>query len=1488
MNDMRDQRRFDPFDEVGEVYQTGVKPGAVTLTQHMPVQRKARTDARPAPTAPPPESFGFVQAYGGEVQARGDAAFPDERPTTWMAAAHGTSGAAGPLPHLDQIQQSFGRHDVSSVRAYTDGNAARGAGAMGAEAYATGDQVAFAGSPTLHTAAHEAAHVVQQRAGVALKGGVGQAGDAYERHADAVADTVVRGESAEALLDQMAGTGGGERAVQRSAPAAPAAPAAAASDLPPELAPLVGTTVSDDGGFTFKLEADGSFIITVAPPAHPQALGKSIRRHDPKLGGAWQQLVVKLQHEHPLPAAPATGAAPAAGAAATENQTAEAASSSAGSLVGNALGFLGAAVRAASDPVGSIGAMVSTLHDGLFGETPAAEVPPDAAEMDHQSPGAAPAAGGAAPAAGGAAPAAGGGGGATEGQAPAPGDTTSTVPTPAAATGPIDPANHQSRTSFKQANVPENATTTAILDAIWPHYNAGDHVIGGYLSSGQQYWKINYHWELVIWVCDTAATLVDEAHKASFTSIASTLRGHTPNPASGYLDDHNMALVDTSTQEAFDARYLAVKKAKTDLAAAITASGAQSKVTGGKADRFILSVQNVLPPGDNNKHGQGFSLDIKGSNARISETSKKLGATTTYDEKFHVHVEFKSGVSAPPSQPAAAAAPVQHKASGAAADSDVHEAAAHGTSGAAGPLPHLDQIQQSFGRHDVSSVRAYTDGNAARGAGAMGAEAYATGDQVAFAGSPTLHTAAHEAAHVVQQRAGVALKGGVGQAGDAYERHADAVADTVVRGESAESLLDQMAGTGGGERGERAVQKADGPNVGNNPQGGGPQQGAAQQGDQPDPVKAQAQGALASFMAQLTPDYVASVKGQDDVLLHILLVNFEANWFKAKDCLLFDKWPVPKPAPDQPPHAACLALMDALVEMRSKICKKVADETQKRMKGALRAELPRLNQQSPIVQQGMGQNFVGEVTGNASASDHFNPMAPTGAEKRTSDIDVASNGLNTEIGVRLFNETFREMLHVDWDPATVFDYNVYAMDWIFPKNFQKDDVRPERNLKTGEMEDVAHDITPMPEHVIGKDAGADHAAEDVQVQRNRDEILDDAALLHIRRNCKPGEWRTYSQTRLAQVDAADKPALAEKLQAVDQKHDRFLDEIAEKEEEIGAQIGVAQEAAQSAWNDSSHLDEAVDSRARNALYQERLLKVKALRLHYTTLKAKPQKSDEDVRTMARLATEVTAALTDAVFFANEVYATEGATLHATQGIQTVNKAKEKFGADVGVTVHLTDAHYMQSFHENVGDSLHSLGHFENDPKYAAYRAGKYIERMILAAAALAGEEHAQVLTGHGHYEALHALGVKAAAVKGSADGDDPEKINEHFAQHDGASVAGLRAAVISMGGEFPGQLARAKAAAAQRQQPQAQAAQPAQPEAQPARVAQAVQVEQAQQQVPAPPQGPAPAPPQQQAPAPPQQQAPAPPQQQAARGLLARALEALAALVEGFVSRFRR
>jgi hypothetical protein len=137
-----------------------------------------------------------------------------------VAAARGVAGASGALPHLTTIQRAFGRHDVSGVRAHVGGPATEAASDMGAEAYAMGDAVAFAGDPDLRVAAHEAAHVVQQRGGVQLSGGVGRTGDPYERHADEVADAVVRGESAEALLDRYApatsgsGGGGGGAAVQ--------------------------------------------------------------------------------------------------------------------------------------------------------------------------------------------------------------------------------------------------------------------------------------------------------------------------------------------------------------------------------------------------------------------------------------------------------------------------------------------------------------------------------------------------------------------------------------------------------------------------------------------------------------------------------------------------------------------------------------------------------------------------------------------------------------------------------------------------------------------------------------------------------------------------------------------------------------------------------------------------------------------------------------------------------------------------------------------------------------------------------------------------------------------------------------------------------------------------------------------------------------------------------------------------------------------------
>ena len=142
---------------------------------------------------------------------------------------------------------------------------------------------------------------------------------------------------------------------------------------------------------------------------------------------------------------------------------------------------------------------------------------------------------------------------------------------------------------------------------------------------------------------------------------------------------------------------------------------------------------------------------------------------------------------------------------------DIRSAAERGTQGGGGALPFLAQIQRAFGRHDIGNIRAHQGGDAQRAAQSVGAHAYALGDHVVFGKTPDLHLAAHEAAHVVQQRAGRAPAGGISERDDSLERHADQVADAVVRGESAERLLDQVAPARGvGPAAPQGVQREQG------------------------------------------------------------------------------------------------------------------------------------------------------------------------------------------------------------------------------------------------------------------------------------------------------------------------------------------------------------------------------------------------------------------------------------------------------------------------------------------------------------------------------------------------------------------------------------------------------------------------------------------------------------------------------------------------------
>jgi hypothetical protein len=157
-----------------------------------------------------PRGYSEHYGLGGPVQlkATSDTLPPGYRDhyalgSSEAVARAGLSGPSQPMPHAAELQQAFDpSHDVSSVRAHVGGAAADAARSLGADGFAMDGQVAFRQTPSLHLAAHEAAHVLsQQRGAVNFSRGVGAPSEVSERHADAVADLVVSGQSASALLD---------------------------------------------------------------------------------------------------------------------------------------------------------------------------------------------------------------------------------------------------------------------------------------------------------------------------------------------------------------------------------------------------------------------------------------------------------------------------------------------------------------------------------------------------------------------------------------------------------------------------------------------------------------------------------------------------------------------------------------------------------------------------------------------------------------------------------------------------------------------------------------------------------------------------------------------------------------------------------------------------------------------------------------------------------------------------------------------------------------------------------------------------------------------------------------------------------------------------------------------------------------------------------------------------------------------------------------
>ncbi len=191
----------------GNVEVQSVAPSDHWTIEHVGSYFKAVDDQAPQAADAPAEKVQTKAASsrwraGGETFAEDESQKTNDPGEVRKTAAKGLRNSGTPLPYLDQVQKAFGDRDLTGVRAHIDSESSRAARAINASAYTVGDSVAFDGPPDLSTVAHEASHVIQQRSGVELAGGVGTAGDYFERNADAVAARVASGRSAADLLPQ--------------------------------------------------------------------------------------------------------------------------------------------------------------------------------------------------------------------------------------------------------------------------------------------------------------------------------------------------------------------------------------------------------------------------------------------------------------------------------------------------------------------------------------------------------------------------------------------------------------------------------------------------------------------------------------------------------------------------------------------------------------------------------------------------------------------------------------------------------------------------------------------------------------------------------------------------------------------------------------------------------------------------------------------------------------------------------------------------------------------------------------------------------------------------------------------------------------------------------------------------------------------------------------------------------------------------------------
>src|SRR5437762_10981661 len=87
------------------------------------------------------------------------------------------------------------------------------------------------------------------------------------------------------------------------------------------------------------------------------------------------------------------------------------------------------------------------------------------------------------------------------------------------------------RKTFVRPGVKEIKQTTEIIDAVMPYFPLRCICIAGYLNDDDQFWKVNYHWELLLTMVDKAlAGTLTDPYRGWVDKIRATLMINPPKP----------------------------------------------------------------------------------------------------------------------------------------------------------------------------------------------------------------------------------------------------------------------------------------------------------------------------------------------------------------------------------------------------------------------------------------------------------------------------------------------------------------------------------------------------------------------------------------------------------------------------------------------------------------------------------------------------------------------------------------------------------------------------------------------------------------------------------------------------------------------------------------------------------------------------------------------------------------------------------------------